>query len=286
MTDWLWLALRAAGLALTLQAAGAALFGAGFGGGLTAAAPAVDGVRLRVTFAALAVLAMQALVEPVHLADAWSGLADTHLLRLFLGSSTATAIGVRFAGLICLVLALRRPTLHRQALALTGALAVVGSFLLTGHTSVDPQRLWLAPLLFIHLSIVAFWLGSLWPLRQVLSLEARTAAAQVVAAFSVAAIWLVPVIALAGASMAVLLLPDVAALWQPYGRLLLVKVALFALLMGLAALNRLRLTPALAQGERQAPARLGTSIALEYTLICATLVVTAVMTGSYSPTSG
>jgi putative copper export protein len=286
MTDWLWLALRAAGLVLTLQAAGAALFGAGFGGRLTAAAPAVDGVRLRVTFAALAVLAMQALVEPVHLADAWSGLADTHLLRMFLGSSTATAIGVRFAGLICLVLALRRPTLHRQALALTGALAVVGSFLLTGHTSVDPQRPWLAPLLFIHLSIVAFWLGSLWPLRQVLSLEARTAAAQVVAAFSVAAIWLVPVIALAGASMAVLLLPDVAALWQPYGRLLLVKVALFALLMGLAALNRLRLTPALAQGERQAPARLGTSIALEYTLICATLVVTAVMTGSYSPTSG
>jgi putative copper export protein len=286
MTDWLWLALRAAGLVLTLQAAGGALFSAGFGRRLAAAAPAIDGVRLRVTRAALAVLALQVLVEPVHLADDWSGLGDADLLRLFLGSSTATAMGVRFVGLTCLVLALRRPALYRDALSLGGALAVVASFLLTGHTSVDPQRLVLAPLLFIHLGIVAFWFGSLWPLRQVISLEARTAAARVVAAFSVAAIWLVPVIALAGASMAVLLLPDVAALWQPYGRLLLVKVALFALLMGLAALNRLRLTPALAHGERQAPARLGTSIAVEYTLICATLVVTAVMTGSYSPAAG
>jgi putative copper export protein len=283
MTDWLWLALRAAGLVLTFQAAGGALFSVGFGRRLAAAAPAVHRVRLRITLAALAVLAAQYVVEPVHLAGDWSGLEDSGLLRLFLASSPATAMGVRFAGLTCLTLGLRGPAPRRQILALAGALAVVGSFLLTGHTSVDPRRLWLAPLLLIHLSIVGFWFGSLWPLRQVTLLEARTAAAEVVAAFSAAAVWLVPVIALAGAAMAVLLLPDVAALWQPYGRLLLAKVALFALLMGLAALNRLRLTPALAHGERQVPARLATSIAIEYTLICATLVVTAVMTGSYSP---
>jgi putative copper resistance protein D len=283
MTDWLWLVLRAAGLILTIQAAGAALFSVGFGRRLARAAPAVHGASVCVTVAALAVLALQCVYEPVHLAGDWSGLADRALMRLFLGTSVAAAFGVRFAGLACLGLALRQPAPRAQPLALAGALAAVVSFLLTGHTSVSPWRLWLAPLLFIHLGIVAFWFGSLWPLRQVTALEVRADAAAVVTAFSVAAVWLVPVIALAGAAMALLLLPDVAALWQPYGRLLLTKVGLFALLMGLAALNRLRLTPGLARGEKRAPARLCTTIALEYVLMCATFAVTAVMTGSYSP---
>jgi copper resistance protein D len=91
------------------------------------------------------------------------------------------------------------------------------------------------------------------------------------------------VIAVAGAALAALLLPDVGALLRPYGRLLLAKVALFVLLMGLAALNRLRLAPALAAGARTAPASLRRSIALEYALICVVLAVTAVMSGSFSP---
>jgi putative copper export protein len=283
MIDWLWLVLRAAGLMLSFQAAGAAFFGAGFGRRLAGAAPAVHRASVRVTLAALAVLVLQFVFEPVHLAGDWSGLGDSTLLRVFLGTSVAPAFGVRFAGLACLALALRHRAPRGQVLALAGALTVVGSFLLTGHTSVSPWRPWLAPLLFIHLGIVAFWFGSLWPLRQVTTIEARTDAATVVAAFSRAAVWLVPVIALAGATIAVLLLPDVAALGRPYGRLLLTKVGLFALLMGLAALNRLRLTPALARGESQAPTRLSTTIALEYTLMCVTFAVTAVMTGSYSP---
>jgi copper resistance protein D len=286
MTDWLWLVLRAAGLMLTFQATGAAFFSAGIGRRLVRAAPAVQRASSRLTLAALAVLALQFVFEPVHLAGDWSGLADSTLLRVFLGTSVAAAFGVRFAGLACLVLALRQPAPRGRTLALAGAVAVVGSFLLTGHTTVSASRLWLAPLLFIHLGIVGFWFGSLWPLRQVTTIEGRADAAAVVAAFSTAAVWLVPVIALAGAAMAVLLLPDLAALWQPYGRLLLTKVGLFALLMGLAALNRLRLTPALARGESQAPRRLSATIALEYALMCVTFAVTALMTGSYSPGPG
>jgi copper resistance protein D len=283
MIDGLWLVLRAAGLMLTFQAAGTALFSVCFTGHLAQSRHAISRAGVRVGVAAFAVLVLQVLLEPVHLAGDWSGLTDAALLKLFLGASSASAFALRIAGVVCLALGLWRGGPRGPALALLGALAAVGSFLLTGHTSVAPQRLWLAGLLLIHLSIAGFWFGSLWPLRQVATLEPPAAAAQVVAAFSAVAVWLVPVIALAGTLMAVLLLPDVAALWQPYGRLLLTKVALFALLMGLAALNRLRLTPALARGERHAPARLRTSIALEYVLICATLAVTAVMTGSFSP---
>jgi copper resistance protein D len=284
MIDRLWLALCAAGLVLTFQAAGAALFGAGLGRRLARAAPAAHRAAVRVTLAALALILLQVLLGPVHLAGDWSGLSDPALLHLFLGTSSATALGVRLAGFVCLLLALRRPAPRGRALALAAAAAVVvGSFLLTGHTSTAAERLWLAGLLLIHLSIVSFWFGSLWPLWLVTRLEARADAAAVVTAFSAAAVWLVPVIALAGIAMAMLLLPDVAALGRPYGRLLLTKVALFALLMGLAALNRLRLPPALARGEPRAHARLSATIALEYALMCATFAVTAVMTGSYSP---
>jgi putative copper resistance protein D len=63
--------------------------------------------------------------------------------------------------------------------------------------------------------------------------------------------------------------------------MLLAKAALFAVLMGLAAVNRLRLAPALARTQARAPLR--RTLALEYLLICLVLGVTAVMTGRYSP---
>jgi putative copper export protein len=121
------------------------------------------------------------------------------------------------------------------------------------------------------------------PLRQILARAPGTDAARVLAAFSAVALWLVPLIALAGAALAALLLPDLAALGRPYGRLLLAKLILFAALMGLAALNRLRLAPGLAAGQLTAAAGLRGSIALEYLLICAALAISAVLTGSFSP---
>jgi putative copper export protein len=154
---------------------------------------------------------------------------------------------------------------------------------LTGHTALGAHRLWLAPLLLVHLILVAFWFGSLWPLRQLCALEPREAAARVIEAFSTGALGLVPLIPLAGAGMAVLLLPDFAALLAPYGLLLGAKLLLFAALMGLAALNKLRLAPALARGEPGALPRFRRSVAAEYVLICAVLAVTAVLTGLFSP---
>jgi putative copper export protein len=285
MIDGAWLVLRAAGLVLTFQAAGAGLFALAFGARLGRAAQAIERVGVRAVWLALGITLAQGLFEPVHLAGDTSGAADLALLRLFLHSSVAVALAMRVAGLTVVAIALPRAAVgpRARALALAGSFATVGSFLLTGHTSVDPHRPLLAPLLLAHLAIIAFWFGALWPLRQLTGLEAPAVAARAVAAFSAVAIWLVPVIALAGAGMAVLLLPDVAALGQPYGRLLLGKLGLFALLMGVAALNRLRLAPALARGEAEAPRALRRSLALEYGLICAALAVTAVMTGSFSP---
>ncbi|HEY0767082.1 MAG TPA: CopD family protein, partial [Steroidobacteraceae bacterium] len=278
-----WFVLRAAALVLLFQAAGAALFIAAFAQGLTRSAPAIRRTGVRAAAGALIVLAAQYLFEPVHMAGEWGGFADASLHRLILTSSTGAALAVRVAGLAGVAIGLRGDGLAARTTGLAGSFAAVSSFLLTGHTALDAHRLWLAPLLLVHLIVGAFWFGSLWPLRQLCALEPREPAARVIEAFSSAAVWLVPLIPLAGVGIAALLLPDVAALLAPYGLLLIGKVGLFAALMGLGALNKLRLTPALARGEAGALPRFRRSVAVEYVLICAVLAVTAVLSGFFSP---
>jgi copper transport protein len=246
MIDGAWLVLRAAGLVLALQAAGSALFSVVFGRYLSSARAAVATAGARCAGAALAV-----------------------------------ALLTRLGGTLCIALAPPAGGPARRRLALIGAAAIIASFALTGHTAVNAWRALLAPLLLTHIAIVTFWFGSLAPLRQVLRLEPAAPAAAAVARFSALAVWLVPLIAVAGIGMALLLLPDAAALRRPYGLMLLTKAALFALLMGLAAVNRLRLAPALARSQAREPLR--RTLALEFVLICVVLAVTALLTGRYSP---
>jgi putative copper export protein len=91
------------------------------------------------------------------------------------------------------------------------------------------------------------------------------------------------VVLLAGIAMAVLMLPNVSALSEPYGELLIAKVVGFAVLMGLAAANKWRLGPELVQGTVQSGRRFRRSVAAEYVLIAAVLTITAVMTSFFSP---
>jgi putative copper export protein len=90
----------------------------------------------------------------------------------------------------------------------------------------------------------------------------------------------VPVILLAGVGLTVLLVPDWAVFRQPYGQLLLAKVALFAVLMALATLNKWTFGPACASGRTRAFKQ---AVAVEYVLICAVLAITAILTTFYSP---
>jgi putative copper export protein len=283
MIDGAWLLLRAAGLVLSLQAIGAALFTARMTRRLDRSMAAVRLSGQHAALAALAVLAAQVLIGPVELGGEATALLDGTEVHLFLTTSAAAALFTRIAGAACLVAGLRTRARAPHPFAIAGSALMIGSFALTGHTVAQPYRLPLACLLLVHVTIVAFWFGSLRPLRQVVALESSAVASAVLTAFSALAVWLVPVIALAGAAIALLLLPDVAALARPYGLLLLTKIALFALLMGIAALNRLRLSPALAAGSGTAPESLRRSIAVEWGLICLVLAVTAVMSGSLSP---
>jgi len=285
MIDLTWLVLRAASLLLTFQAAGMALFIAAFAKLLGDERPRLQRLGQRAARAAAALLVAQLLIEPLHLAGDWSDVGVA-TLRIFVSSSATLALCACLFGIACAALALRQarsPGRLRRALAALGGLLTVGSFLLTGHTAAHRERAVLAVLLYLHLTIVAFWFGSLRPLRALASRAAPADAARVLVAFSRTAVWLVPLIALAGAAMALLLLPNLAALRRPYGLLLLTKAALFAIVMGIAALNRQRLLPALARSEPSAAAHLVRSIGLEYFLLGIVFTVTAVMSGAFSP---
>jgi len=281
MIDGTWLALRAAGLVLLFQAAGAVLYLASTPRELAGVVP-VRRAAERVALLALALLVAQLALEPAHLAGDWSGLSDAALWRLTL-QRVAPALALRLMGLALVALGLRAAGTHARSVALIGSLIALGSLLPGGHAAVSPDAPLLRACLALHVLIGSFWFGSLVPLSDATRLLPARELALVLSAFSRLAQWLVPLIAVSGIAMACLLLPAPGALLAPYGLLLCGKAALFALLLALAAANRSRYTPALARGEEGARAPLARSIAAEYVLLVVVLVLTALLTGFFSP---
>jgi copper transport protein len=93
---------------------------------------------------------------------------------------------------------------------------------------------------------VAFWVGALAPLAGLL-VTRKQAALPIVSRFSRMAVAVVGVLALTGLVLAIIQLETLGALIETrYGIILSVKLALVTVLLALAALNRFRLTPALA----------------------------------------
>jgi putative copper export protein len=298
--DWTAVAERALELICLYQAAGAAFFLALF-------APRLPHTRARVqrgagiiALCAMAVVLAEPGFEAARMAGGFAGMHDRTLLQLAWHSSNGAATIVQFAGLVLLKIGLSRAdeSAYRAAhlgghaergaawsvfVSVAGAVLASGALILTGHTSVNPKRVLLAPLLSVHLLVGAFWFGSLWPLWLTVRHESPKDAALVLRGFTHWARWLVPCIALAGLSMALLLIHNVATLRRPYGLLLLGKLCAFTLLMGLAALNRWRFTPELNDAPRAAQRALYRALTLEYLLIAVVLAMSSTLTTLFSP---
>jgi len=283
MTDVLSVILRALSFILLFQAAGVALFVALFGRRLASARGAVRRLGQAAALAAIMLVAAHYALEAARMAGELSGMWDPTLQGMVWDSPGRAALICRLAGLLLIAIGLQVASPRSTIVAVGGAVLATGAFTLTGHTSVNAHRVALATLLMLHLLILAFWFGALWPLIVASSRETPARAADLIERFTAVATWLVPVILLAGIVMAVLLLPSVSALNEPYGKLLIAKVVGFALLMGLAAANKWRLGPALVHGPAQSGRWFRRSVAAEYVLIAAVLAITAVMTSFFSP---
>ena len=282
--DALSVTLRALAFFALFQAVGATLFLALFARRLNAARAAVRRLALAAAAcAALFTLAHHGL-EAARMAGDYSGLWDSDLQQLAWWSRSGQAPITEVVGLLILLASLWwLPVRTALPGASAGGVLVLCGFLLTGHTSAHAWRAVLAPLLGLHLLIVAFWFGALWPLLVVVRLEAASIAAQIVARYSTLAGYLVPLIAVAGLTMAWILTGERTILRQPYGKLLAFKLVLFVLLMAPAAYNRWRLVPALTAATAGAGTALRRSIAMEFLLIAIALTVTAALTTLYSP---
>ncbi len=272
MSDSVAVLVRALSFIAMFQAAGAAVFLTLFAGDLPIAAAPIRRLARIATIAAAALVVVHFSLEAAGLvAVAWH-------------SALGTAVSLRLAGLALILTALLTPRrIVAGLLCLVGVAALVCAFASLGHTVDHSARAALAGVLVLHLIAITFWFGALWPLRQAVILETPATAAAVLERFSALALWIVPGLLFAGVTLAVLLVPGLAVFAQPYGQLLLAKIVGFSVLLGIGALNKWRWTPALRLNPSFAVWRLRRSLAIEYGLMGVVLVITAVMTGLYSP---
>ena len=277
--------LRAAIFAALLQAAGAALFLSFFGARLAVSGDAIRRLGATAAAAGAALVIARYLIEPARMTGTLAGVLDSSMHGFLLTSNLGLAQLFRLTGAGIVGLALLRFTRPREGLALAGALLIVGSFSVMGHTAASDQRWLLGCLLVVHVFAAAFWFGSLIPLYIACGRENLSDAGALIERFSSIAVRIVPLILLAGVGMAIFLLPGLGSLGSPYGLLLIAKVLVFALLMGLACLNKYRLGPAVASGHAPSLVFLRRCIAIEIWLMAAVLTVTATMTTLHSPGS-
>jgi putative copper resistance protein D len=282
--DTLSVILRTASFIAMFQAAGVAIFLAMFGRPLEVTRSRIEFAVKLSAIAAAPLLAGQYALEAARMAGDMSGIIDPSLQMMALHSAGSKVLGARLAGLLLIGIGMGRGK-GGGTLSVIGAGIIAVSFMLIGHSAANPLRWILAPLLTIHVMIVAFWFGALLPLYLLCMRETPVIAGRVVDAFSRIALWSVPGIFAAGALIGLVLVRHLAEFRSGYGISLLAKFAGFLLLMGIAAVNKWRLGPAIARGGAQVLTAFRHSLAIEYGLICLVLGITAAMTTLYSPES-
>jgi copper transport protein len=189
-------------------------------------------------------------------------------------STFGLSVGIVLLGLVLALLASAR--LGAQRMLALGAFLCVGlSLAATGHASTaDPQWL-MRPAVFVHTSVVAFWAGALLPLAALL-VRSPEAATTPLRRFSASIPPLLGLLLMAGVALAAMQLSSSDRLLvTSYGRVLLAKLALVAVLLGLAAINRWGLTDLVTAGVGEARHRLVRAIGVEIGLIVCILGVAA-----------
>jgi putative copper export protein len=226
-------------------------------------------------------------VSAMSSGEAWSAF----LLATSFGWVWVFRILALFALLIFTVSLRQGPVRAAIIALLSGALIAVQAWL--GHTAAGHATEKLAAILAydVHTLAVAAWLGGLVPLF--IRLRSKSGAAGgndaalgvTLRRFSVLGISTVSLIVVSGLANAALRLASPSELWTTaYGRVLTLKLGLFALILGCAAANRFIFTPRILAGDADGTARsaLTRSVRIEQALALAILAV-AVLLASTAP---
>jgi copper transport protein len=171
-------------------------------------------------------------------------------------------------------LALRNADAGRRRALSAAALAGVGLALAaSGHASTARPFL-TAPAVFLHGIGIAFWVGSLLPLYDLVRDKNRRTVGIALARFGRVIPYALVALAASGVLLAAVQIDHVSALWTTaYGRVFSLKCLALGALFGLGAFNRFVLTPAFARGGSAAGGRLARTIGFETVLVVAILAV-------------
>lgn len=219
---------------------------------------------LRWTMVAGVTGVLLSIVGMVSMARAMSGASHYADLDagIFKAMVTGTGFGIAWSArqaalLIGLLIALAlagRPTLQFPLLALAAALALC-TLAWAGHGAMDDGVRQATHLLvdIAHLLAAGAWVGALAAFVLLGNAARRDTAqlrllARTAERFAAPGSMIVATLVVTGAANYGFIagMPSMSAAGTPYGALLLVKLALFALMLGMAATNRYRLTPRLA----------------------------------------
>lgn len=255
-------------------------------------------IGISLSILGLAVLSASMAGVPLVQVDAES------VVMVLTGMSLGKAWVARIGGLALVVAAATlvrwRPTPALWAASAGGAVAI-GGLAWSGHGAMDEGAVgWLHLVADIaHLLAAGIWVGALACLVLLVARPSHRADAahlwtahRALDGFSLVGTAVVAVIVVTGLVNAWLLVGPANALTLPsttYGQLLLAKLALFAAMVGFAAINRYRLTPALAaridvREHRDAIVALRVSVALEAGCVVLVLALVAWL-GTLQPTA-
>lgn len=257
--------------------------------GRTAPASAGRGAMILMTLAGLVLTVLNAGAMALSMTGGDVAMLDRDIASFIVFETSAgrsALVRLALLGvLLAAILALPARAKWHSAIAL----AALGTLAWTGHAGASEG--WIGTLHrfadVIHLAAAAVWLGTL-ALLVVTSVRPpsdQSALAGALRRFSVTGTIVVGALAVSGAVNLVAIagwsgLADLPS--SQYGRVLFFKLALFAAMLGFAALNRWRLTPRLERAGMSAVGSVRASVIGE-TLIGVGVIMTVALLGTLSP---
>ncbi|CAL4869442.1 hypothetical protein MMA231_03734 (plasmid) [Asticcacaulis sp. MM231] len=243
---------------------------------LTAAGTVFSAMTLRTSLSG----GLEMIIRHAALMSAGASLASLFLLFLRLGGGfnmpTLSAIYEEPVGIGLIVQTLSAILLAcvpvQRWLALIAGLGLISGFGIAGHSAAHGAAWGLVA--GVHVLLAAWWVGGLWTL---LNLNSAKPPALVIRRFSRQALFGVAGILMAGLVIVIGLLGTDIDFSGDYVRWLLLKLCLVAVLLALATLNKVVLTPKL-DTEVTAVHRFRLAIKVELSIMVAIALVVACMT--------
>ena len=205
---------------------------------------------------------------------------DPLMINIALSSKAGQSVLVLFFGFLFVLLWISLFQNQRPIPGILGFALILSSFSLYGHSTINGFSSQL--LIVLHLGAISFWVGSFLPLRY--SSQGKIEEEnlfQIAHQFGVYAVYYIGVLLISGLILGTILVGGIEhLLFSDYGRAFLVKLAFVTILLGIGAVNKIRLVPKLKNKNVSYVIKLRKSINVEIFILFIILVISSLLTTS------